>query len=45
MAVRPFFIPSKNKDDLVKKETVEFQWFPGFAKSQKQKLVMSIWAS
>ena len=42
MAVRPFFIPSKNKDDLVKKETVEFQWFPGFAKSQKQKSIASL---
>ena len=37
MASRPFFIPNDNKDELVKTELVEFKWFSGFAKVQKQK--------
>ena len=41
MATRPFFVPSDNRNDLVKKETVDFQWFSGFAKSQKQKSIKS----
>tara|TARA_A100001011_G_C13994739_1_gene708788 strand:+ start:86 stop:757 length:672 start_codon:yes stop_codon:yes gene_type:complete len=41
MATRPFFAPSDNRNDLVKKETVDFQWFSGFAKSQKQKSIKS----
>ena len=41
MANRPFFIPNDNKDELVKTELVEFKWFSGFAKVQKQKSISS----
>ena len=41
MANRPFFIPSTNKEDLVETKSVEFKWFSGFAKTQKQKSVLS----
>ena len=41
MANRPFFIPSTNKENLVEIKTVEFKWYSGFAKSQKQKSVLS----
>ena len=41
MASRPFFIPNNNKDELVKTELVEFKWFYGFAKVQKQKSILS----
>ncbi len=41
MANRPFFIPSSNKENLVETQTVEFKWFSGFAKTQKQKSVIS----
>ena len=41
MANRPFFIPSINKENLVETQTVEFKWFSGFAKTQKQKSVIS----
>ena len=41
MASRPFFIPNNNKDELVKTELVEFKWFSGFAKFQKQKSISS----
>ena len=41
MANRPFFIPNDNKDELVKTELVEFKWFTGFAKVQKQKSISS----
>jgi hypothetical protein len=41
MANRPFFIPNDNKDELVKTERVEFKWFSGFAKVQKQKSISS----
>ena len=41
MASRPFFIPNNNKDELVKTELVEFKWFSGFAKVQKQKSISS----
>ena len=41
MASRPFFIPNDNKDELVKTELVEFKWFSGFAKVQKQKSISS----
>ena len=37
MANRPFFIPTQNKEELVTTNSVEFTWFSGFAKSQKQK--------
>tara|TARA_Y100001980_G_C14496484_1_gene272934 strand:- start:126 stop:797 length:672 start_codon:yes stop_codon:yes gene_type:complete len=41
MAKRPFFIPTINEEDLVKTNSVEFTWFSGFAKSQKQKSILS----
>ena len=41
MANRPFFIPNDNKDELVKTRLVEFKWFTGFAKVQKQKSISS----
>ena len=41
MANRPFFIPSINKENLVETQIVEFKWFSGFAKTQKQKSVIS----
>ena len=41
MANRPFFISNDNKDELVKTEIVEFKWFSGFAKVQKQKSISS----
>ena len=41
MAKRPFFIPAKNKDELVKTNSVQFKWFSGFAKTQKQKSILS----
>ena len=41
MANRPFFIPNDNKYELVKTELVEFKWFSGFAKVQKQKSISS----
>ena len=41
MANRPFFIPTTNKKELVKTKTVEFKWFSGFAKTQKQKSIQS----
>jgi len=42
MASRPFFIPNNNKNELVKTELVEFKWFSGFAKIQKQKSILSL---
>ena len=41
MANRPFFIPSINEENLVETQTVQFKWFSGFAKTQKQKSVLS----
>ena len=41
MAKRPFFIPTQNKEELVTTNSVEFTWFSGFAKSQKQKSISS----
>lgn len=41
MANRPFFIPSTNKENLVETKSVEFKWYSGFAKTQKQKSVLS----
>tara|TARA_B100000886_G_scaffold339814_2_gene306490 strand:+ start:160 stop:831 length:672 start_codon:yes stop_codon:yes gene_type:complete len=41
MAKRPFFIPTINEEDLVITNSVEFTWFSGFAKSQKQKSILS----
>ena len=41
MANRPFFIPTENKNELVTTDAVEFKWFFGFAKIQKQKSILS----
>ena len=41
MAKRPFFTPTLNEEELVKTNSVEFTWFSGFAKSQKQKSISS----
>ena len=41
MAKRPFFISTNNKDELVITNSVEFTWFSGFAKTQKQKSISS----
>ena len=41
MAKRPFFIPSQNTEELVTTNSVDFTWFSGFAKSQKQKSISS----
>ena len=42
MATRPIFIPSLSGPLLVSTELVEFQWFPGMAKSQAQKSIDSL---
>ena len=41
MAKRPFFIPGQSQDELVITKEVDFKWFRGFAKSQKQKSILS----
>jgi len=41
MTERPIFQPIKQGDVLVKKINVEFSWFPGFSKEQKQKSIDS----
>lgn len=45
MAFRPVFIPVLSGSTLVKTEIVEFQWFPGFSVSQKQKSIDSLHSS
>lgn len=42
MAVRPVFIPTLDGDRLVNVEFVEFEWFPGLSKTQKQKSIDSL---
>lgn len=42
MAKRPVYIPRKDGRVGVKKENIEFQWFPGMAKVQKQKSINSL---
>jgi hypothetical protein len=41
MATRPIFIPI-NEFPFVNEQTVEFQWFPGFSKTQAQKSIRSL---
>ena len=41
MAKRPIFIPEPN-GGLVEEQTVEFEWFPGFAMVQKQRSIQSL---
>ncbi len=42
MAKRPVFAPNPNEFPYVKAIDVEFQWYPGFAKSQLQKSIDSL---
>ena len=42
MAKRPVFVPYTNSEIGVDELDVEFQWFPGMAKSQKQKSISSL---
>ncbi len=42
MAQRPVFLPGDPEHGFVITTSVEFQWFPGFAASQKQKSIASL---
>lgn len=42
MANRPVFIPVLSGNTYVATKEVEFEWFPGFAVSQKQKSIISL---
>ena len=42
MAQRPVYIATSNKNSFVREEMVEFQWFPGMSKSQKQKSIQAL---
>ena len=42
MAKRPVFVPLESGNLLVKTFFLEFDWHPGFAKSQKQKSIVSL---
>jgi len=42
MASRPVYIPNKVGEVGVEVKEVEFKWFPGMAKSQKQKSIISL---
>ncbi len=42
MAFRPIFIAALHGPVLVRSEKVEFQWFPGMAKSQSQKSIAAL---
>lgn len=42
MANRPVFIASSSDSELVRVENFEFNWFPGFSISQKQKSIESL---
>jgi hypothetical protein len=42
MAQRPIYIPTKNKNKYVKEENIDFNWFAGMSKSQKQKSIESL---
>lgn len=44
IAVRPIFVPTE-ADSLVVERTVEFEWFPGFAVSQKRRSIESLHAA
>ena len=45
MAKRPIFQPGDPRTGLVSRTEVEFEWFPGFAKSQKQKSIAALHAA
>ena len=42
MAKRPIFIPNINGNQLLIEENIDFNWFSGFAISQKQKSIESL---
>ncbi len=42
MAERPLYIPAAEGSTLVRTKSIDFQWFPGMAASQKQKSVDSL---
>ncbi len=42
MAKRPVYVPNKDGKLAVSEIEVEFRWFPGMAKSQKQKSIASL---
>ena len=42
MAQRPIYIPRFIGSEFVKTQMVEFQWFPGLSKTQKQKSILSL---
>lgn len=42
MAKRPIYIATKNKNKYVEEENIEFQWFAGMSKTQKQKSIESL---
>jgi hypothetical protein len=42
MAKRPVYIPQKNGRVAVTEKDIEFRWFPGMSKSQKQKSISSL---
>jgi hypothetical protein len=45
MAFRPIFMPAVQGPALVRTETIEFQWFPGMAKSQSQRSIAALHAA
>lgn len=42
MAKRPIFVPSNTPSELVKEVNVEFDWYPGFSITQKEKSIKSL---
>ncbi len=42
MAKRPIYIVSENNEEYVTTKMIEFKWFPGMSKSQKQKSINSL---
>lgn len=42
MAQRPIFIPNINGNQLFEEVNIDFQWYSGFAASQKQKSIQSL---
>lgn len=42
MATRPVFIPIFESDSLVKKDSIDFQYYSGFSMGQKQKSIVSL---
>ena len=45
MAKRPIFQPGDPRTGLVSRTEIQFEWFPGFAKSQKQKSIAALHAA